>query len=62
MTGEMLKSKSSFPYTLVTLGLDTCFKAGANGCTQTKLGTHSALLASICAQRCKKEGKVAIKM
>lgn len=43
-TGEMLKSKWSFPYTLYTLGLDTCFEAGANGCTQTKLGTHCALL------------------
>lgn len=36
----MLRSKSSFPYTLISLGLDTWFEGGANGCTQAKLGTQ----------------------
>lgn len=58
----MLRSKLSFPFTLITLGLDSCFEAGANGCTQTKLGTHSALLASARVQRREKEGKISRKI
>lgn len=57
-TAEMLRSK--WTYTSITLGLDSCFEAWANGCTQTKLGTHSALLACTCVQRREKERKLVV--
>lgn len=55
------EKEMNFSYTSITLGLDSCFEAQANGCTWTKLGTQTALVACACVQR-EKEGKGAVGM